>query len=149
MRSCKGDGIKTDVMFNPLLSSALSLLYHSFFSFLYLAKRFERYLSRNINMWKFKIHSIFLLFSFLPSVHVPSYRLYIFANSWCTLIFSPFFLSFSARHFNESLQWIIKKEGNWRREMKNRNEKKKRVRWIRDNVIPLIFPSFFVGKNPL
>lgn len=33
VRSCKGDGIKTDVMFNPLLSSALSLLYHSFFSF--------------------------------------------------------------------------------------------------------------------
>lgn len=118
MRSCKGDGIKTDVMFNPLLSSALSLLYHSFFSFLYLAKRFERYLSRNINMWKFKIHSIFLLFSFLPSVHVPSYRLYIFANSWCTLIFSSFFLSAT---FQRKFTVDYKERGK----LAERNEKSK------------------------
>lgn len=64
VRSCKGDRIKTHVMFNPLLFfSAFTSGYLVFFSLK--CFNFCRYLSRNINTRKFKIQQCSSFFSFL------------------------------------------------------------------------------------
>lgn len=114
-----------------LPSLALSLLHHSFFFlFFYLAKRkiFKQYKHVKIQN---SLHFSFLFsLSFVSIIHIRQFLMH-------SLIFF-FLFSLNAKYFNEIFNI---KNGK----LVERNEKKNR--WIRDNAIPLIFPSFFVGRK--
>lgn len=86
VRSCKGDRIKTHVMFNPLLFfSAFTSGHLVFFSLK--CFNFCRYLSRNINTRKFKIQqcsSFFFSFLFFSWCSIVCYLSFEWIFSFCS-----------------------------------------------------------------